>query len=620
MNEDELALDLTAQPNQIKSSFSSSSSSCSPPLPPQPLSPIPIKAASASTPLESQVFLETPSSVGSIEGFLQKRARFFTMDSIPSSTETGVPSTTATSPPLPSRAEEASKLAGNTTYFSSSKQQGPIEAATISAATMEPHQASVASSANQRKSTYEGYDGLSGPKSKHLKYFLDTLEPSGPSLSVQPGPSRQLSPGRVPAAVYALEEAQKRNSQGSDKGSIRISQETRRLDVTSHPMTSDSIGVSEALVRPAGAPPTESERPETIASSVVPAVGSNAPEETPDNQEKDQASKGGIRFMFGKKRSKPGEPSRKIPGAGIVRQESSTTADTSTPLSIISDCHYVHPLPPPVTSNGQDARNFATFRRDLKREFQNRKLEGRHEHPTEGAAAIQNPTGIQKVGLTQLFRSISNVIKKGTSKFNRLVLRKAKTIPKKLSSTILGCPQPSPQEPESKKVLTRAQRLKEYRDITQGLVPSYGDRVPTPPPVVRSTPDPTENLVAKMSAGSSLSIGGSGNRAPYQPPPYRQVGLFASQPHEVAAKLSGKGKATDHLTSGDAARAYSSNSEDVSSSVQLSSSSSSQSAEAVLNGGLDGSDSRPVVYQIMAVRVPPALRRDVGGARGSHRW
>ncbi|KAK6354719.1 hypothetical protein TWF696_003858 [Orbilia brochopaga] len=107
------------------------------------------------------------------------------------------------------------------------------------------------------------------------------------------------------------------------------------------------------------------------------------------------------------------------------------------------------------------------------------------------------------MGVKQLARSISKTIKKGTKGFKRVVLRRARAVPKQVS-TIAHGHIPHGQKQPSKKVLTRAQRMAEYRAITDPILPTFGPRVPTPPPIIRDTgadltaaPKKTVTILAK---------------------------------------------------------------------------------------------------------------------------
>ncbi|KAF3212391.1 hypothetical protein TWF192_001762 [Orbilia oligospora] len=599
----EITLDLIAHPNQPPSSSSPPSSSpfSSSSLTPPPsllsekrelptLSPVPIKHLSitpvldpilASASLDSQVFSDTLNSSDSPGDLPHKRARHHTIDSIPSSTEMDGPSTAATSPQPPEAEEVSHKLGRGENPLSSSRQPAPVEATTTNAAAAaspQPGPTQLASASTQRAASSRSPNNLNKPKTEHLEYFLNSLPSGSSSLGVEQMESRQRSPGRVPAAVHALEEAHKRNSQCSDRGSIRKSLEIRHPDVTSHPIAAknpvQSVDAPPPPAPPVPVPPTDSielARPET-ASSVAPAAGSNTAIQTPNSQnEKGRNKKNGIRSILDKIRSHSNHATKQSLVVGIGRQETDSTVQTSsTPISAISVNRFQEPQVAPMV-DGVDARNDATYYRDLKRDFENRRLRGTHEHPVEGAMALSHGTGITSMGLKQLFRSISRAVRSSTHGLKKLVLRRAKQLPDQISATVRG--QPQPELPASKKAQTRAQRQSEYEQLTKGPLPTFGPRVPTPPPVIPLIRNPSAEVVPTLATTASSSR--SATSSPYSTPHYRQIGLFASQPHEVAAKLSGKGKAASHLTNGDATPSNLQNGEGHSSNPQLSSSSSS---------------------------------------------
>ncbi|KAK6513966.1 hypothetical protein TWF506_008396 [Arthrobotrys conoides] len=638
MTDPEITLDLIAHPNHPPSSSSPSTPPPSllseqrdlPTLSPTPIKPLSIKPVLdpilASDSLESQVLTETLSSVDSPGDLPHKRARHLTIDSISSSTEMDGPSTAATSPP-PLEAEEvqaSKKLDESTNALTASEQPALVEAATTTAApaTSQSKPAQLNSAPKKRASSARTSSSLNQPKKEHLEYFLNSLPPGSPSLAAEQMAPRPRSPGRVPAAVHALEEAQKRNSQSSDRGSvlgsIRKGQDNRP-DVTSHPTTVETPiqSVGGALQTD----PMELGRPETV-SSVAPMAGSNTAGEAPSSQNEDGGSKkSGIRFIFDRMRSNSDFTGKQAPVVGIDRQETTSTVDTSsTPISVISANQYREPRAAPII-DGVDTRNDATYYRDLKRDFENRRLKGRHEHPVEGSMALSHGTGITSMGVKQLCRSISRAVKRSTHSFKKLVLRRAKQLPEQISATVRG--QPQPEIPASKRAQTRAQRQAEYEELIQEPLPTFGARVPTPPPVIPLSRHPSSEVVQTLATASSSK---SATSSPYPTPNYRQIGLFASQPHEIAAKLSGKGKASGHLmngTTGDTAPISLQNGEDHSSNPQLSSSSSSQSAGAALNGTKVVSASHPATNKTVVGQAPSAVKKDAAGGflrEAFHGW
>ncbi|EGX52616.1 hypothetical protein AOL_s00007g399 [Orbilia oligospora ATCC 24927] len=642
----EITLDLIAHPNQPPSSSSSPPSSSSSSLTPPPsllsekrelptLSPVPIKRLSitpvldpilASASLDSQVFSETLHSPDSPGDLPHKRARHHTIDSIPSSTEMDGPSTAATSPQPPEAEEVAQKLDKGKTPLSSSEQPALVEVATTNAAAAaspQPEPTQLASASTRRAASSRSPNNLNKPKTEHLEYFLNSLPSGSSSLGVEQMESRQQSPGRVPAAVHALEEAHKRNSQCSDRASIRKSLESRHPDVTSHPIAAktpvQSIGAPPPAP-PVPVPPMDSielARPET-ASSVSPAVGSNITIQTPNSQNGKGGKKNGLRSILNKIRSHSNHAAKQAPVVGIGRQETDSTVQTSsTPISAISANRFQEPQVAPMV-DGVDARNDATYYRDLKRDFENRRLRGTHEHPVEGAMALSHGTGITSMGLKQLFRSISRAVRSSTHGLKKLVLRRAKQLPDQISATVRG--QPQPELPASKRAQTRAQRQSEYEQLTKGPLPTFGARVPTPPPVIPLIRNPSAEVVPTLATASSSR---SATSSPYSTPHYRQIGLFASQPHEIAAKLSEKGKAASHLTNGDATPSNLQNGEGHSSNPQLSSSSSSQSAGAALNGSKGVSASQPATNPNAAGQAPSTVKKDAAGGffrEAFHGW
>ncbi|KAK6352495.1 hypothetical protein TWF730_009319 [Orbilia blumenaviensis] len=623
------SLDLTAHPHPPSSPHPISSLNLLPSLlleehqKPSPLSPIPIKPLLdpilASDSLESQVFAQAPGcSLNSSEDLLQKRAREFTInsDSIPSSAGMDGSSTAATSPPPPSGAEEAIKPSGTTSpALPPPDQQIPVEAAPVKPQP-EPELAPTASTSNQRPLNTIPSNSLNEPKAQHIEYFLNSLPADSSSLSIGQMATRPRSPGRVPAAVHALEEAHKRNSQGSERGPVQKIQDRLRQNVRSQPKA------VEKPAQKADAPQPESSRPQTASSIPPPSpppppvVSSNGVGEAPDNKPVEVVSKktSGFRFLMNKVRSNTiGSTSKQVAAIGIERQESSsTTATSSTPLSAISANRYAEPLPPPVVG-GVDKRNDATFYRDLRRDFENRRLQGKHEHPVEGSTALHNPPGIKGMGWRQLFRSVSRSLKRGSHGFKKLVLRRAITIPNQLSVSLLG--QPLRREPESNKALTRAQRWKEYEKITREPLPTFGPRVPTPPPRPPLSRCPSAEGLNNGAPGPSSDRPAT-TSPPLSTPPYRQIGLFASQPQDIAAKLTGRGKPVNPLANGDSRPINPPNGENYSSNSQLSSSSGPSGAEGALSGGKSVPTKKPAANNGVVSQAPPAGRKR-GGSGGA---
>ncbi|KAF3182576.1 hypothetical protein TWF225_006480 [Orbilia oligospora] len=520
------------------------------------------------------------------------------------------PSTAATSPQPPEAEEVTQKLDKGKNPLFSSEQPGPVEAATTNAASPQPEPIQLASASTQRAASSRSPNNLNKPKTEHLEYFLNSLPSGSYSLGVEQMESRRRSPGRVPAAVHALEEAHKRNSQCSDRGSIRKSLESRHPDVTSHPIAAKTPVQSVDTPPPVPVPPVDSielARPET-ASSVSPAVGSNIAIQTPNSQNEKGGKKNGLRSILDKIRSHSNHAAKQTPVVGIGRQKTDSTVQTSsTPISAISANRFQEPQIAPMV-DGVDARNDATYYRDLKRDFENRRLRGTHEHPVEGAMALSHGTGITSMGLKQLSRSISRVVRSSTHGLKKLVLRRAKQLPDQISATVRG--QPQPELPASKRAQTRAQRQSEYEKLTKGPLPTFGARVPTPPPVIPLIRNPSAEVVPTLATASSSR---SATSSPNSTPHYRQIGLFASQPHEIAAKLSGKGKAASHLKNGDATPSNLQNGEGHSSNPQLSSSSSSQSAGAALNGSKGISASQPATNPNVVGQAPSTVKKDAAG-------
>ncbi|KAF3089035.1 hypothetical protein TWF102_009752 [Orbilia oligospora] len=536
------------------------------------------------------------------------------------------PSTAATSPQPPEAEEVTQKLDKGKNPLSSSEQLAPVEAATTNAASPQPEPTQLASASTRGAASSRSPSNLNKPKTEHLEYFLNSLPSGSSSLGVEQMESRQRSPGRVPAAVHALEEAHKRNSQCSDRGSIRKSLESRHPDVTSHPIAAKTPVQSVNTPPPPPPPPPvpvppvdsiELARPET-ASSVSPAVGSNRAIQTPNSQNEKGGKKNGLRSILDKIRSHSNHAAKQTPVVGIGRQETDSTVQTSsTPISAISANRFQEPQIAPMV-DGVDARNDATYYRDLKRDFENRRLRGTHEHPVEGATALSHGTGITSMGLKQLFRSISRVVRSSTHGLKKLVLRRAKQLPDQISATVRG--QPQPELPASKRAQTRAQRQSEYEKLTKGPLPTFGARVPTPPPVIPLIRNPSAEVVPTLATASSSR---SATSSPYSTPHYRQIGLFASQPHEIAAKLSGKGKAASHLKNGDATPSNLQNGEGHSSNPQLSSSSGSQSAGAALNGSKGVSASQPATNPNVVGQAPSTVKKDAAGGffrEAFHGW
>ncbi|KAK6523764.1 hypothetical protein TWF281_001736 [Arthrobotrys megalospora] len=623
MEDSPVTFDLLAHPEplpptspQPPSSSLTLLSPLSPELTRSPLSSVPIKPVLdpiiGSPLLESRVFTEGSSSVTSTEDLFHKRTRHYTIDSIPSSTEMDGSSTVATSPP-PSRAEDTiTKLGANSNILPSSDQQEPVEAA--AAVIVEPESTLATSASSQRPPNNRTSSGLNKPKTEHLEYFLSSLPSDSSHLSVEQAASRPRSPGRVPAAVYALEEAHKRHSQGSDRGSIRKSQENRRPDVTSHPMPVEVP--CQSVEAP---PPMESARPENTSSAApaapaapaaapAAAANSNTPGRASDKQNgAGRGKKGGLRYLIERIRSN--STGKKVPNIVINQQGSKDTIDSSsTPISAVSNGLYPGVVVPRV--DGKDPRNLATWHRDLRRDFENRRLEGKHEHPVEGSTALNHRSGIRSMGLKQLFRSISQTLQRAGHGFKKLTLRRVKSIPNKLTVTVLGHPPPS--QPESNKKLTRRERERVYIEACETDLPTFGPRVPTPPPREPISRRPSTELEHQGAAGASSSKQVTTSPA-YLTPQYRQIGLFASKPYEVAAKLTGKGKAVNHLTNGDATPIKLPNGKGYPSDPQFSSSSSSQSIDAAPHNRKNVPTTQPSANQNVAAQASPAVKKEGAG-------
>ncbi|KAF3930404.1 hypothetical protein AA313_de0208313 [Arthrobotrys entomopaga] len=344
---------------------------------------------------------------------------------------------------------------------------------------------------------------LNKPKTEHLKYFLSTLGAEnsgspesrvGSAKTQESFPLRQLSPGRVPAAVQALEEAHKRNSQSSPAGSLR----EESLAVGPNGVTSAPTGI--------GAPLTIAVENQNGTPSVLGPGGIQGPV----INGKEEPRKQRIRFSFMSKKKRndsTGDPS----GNNLRAGDEQITAASSTPISVLSSHARYQPGRDPPMENGKDMRNLATYHRDLIVDFENRKLEGRHEHPLEGSTALRHRSHIKSMGIKQLVRSVSMTVKKSTHRFKSLILRRAKTIPNQFASAVHGHVPHLGPDPKSPKVVSYNQRLDEYRAITGSVLLTYGARVPTPPPYVpvSDVPPPLMGAAIVSSTSSSTTRGRS---------------------------------------------------------------------------------------------------------------
>ncbi|EPS40264.1 hypothetical protein H072_5925 [Dactylellina haptotyla CBS 200.50] len=499
-------------PHPPSSSLPSPSSSVENHLPIKKLLVAPI-ITTALQDKDTAVFATSPVSVTSNDLPFPKRHRNLTIDSDPSSANDMDGSSTAATSPPPSGVGNGTKLDENINPFPSSGSPVPP----ITPPTSQPQSTPVG---NKRSTGNARVNSLNKPKSEHMAFFLNSLPPARSEspvahLDVNPSqeslPPRQRSPGRVPAAVQALEQAQKRSSQSS-LGSIYKSQESRLIDAN---------GVTSApkFFQPAESLPTEFDALNDI-SSVAAVVGSNAGEGHSNNGE--GSRKASIRFSFlKKKRTNSAEhPGKHLSVDGRKTRSGSggsgSTAESSLPISVLTSPAGFQPGRDPPMEDGKDSRNDATFRRDLLVDFENRRLEGRHEHPFEGSTALHHGSNIKSMGLKQLFRSISQSVKKSTNSFKKLVLRRAKTIPNQFSAAVHGHVSHLPPVPNPK-LITRNERIAEYKAITRSPLPTFGPRVATPPPYQPLSRKPSIELIrsgatnvattAAKGEGSSLTNG-----------------------------------------------------------------------------------------------------------------
>ncbi|KAF3932624.1 hypothetical protein ABW19_dt0200463 [Dactylella cylindrospora] len=393
---------------------------------------------------------------------------------------------------------------------------------------------------------------LNKPKAEHLQYFLNSLPSTrGDDDMKADGDkiSRPDSSGRVPAGVQALGDIDKRGSNQPEGDRVRKGQEVHRPfdQNNSDNVVSGSSGKNEGrFLQPPDTLPTEFEHPYD-ASSTLAVMGSNAGD-TLSNSNDGQSKGASIRFSFLKKRrtnSATGSGPNGSGAAGGNGNSQNGSATDSTPLSVLSGSGRYQPGRDPPMVDGKDTRNEATWRRDLLVDYENRKLQGRHEHPFEGSTALHQKSNIKSMGLKQLVRSVSTTIKKSTRKFKNLVLRRAKTIPNQFSAVVHGNVHniPTPPPAPNPKLVTRNQRLEEYRRITGSVLQTFGPRVPTPPPYQpisrRGSVDLTKpgvqanhpvtsapNQQASPSVGQTSQSSGANT---YQAPNRRQPGLPTGQ-------------------------------------------------------------------------------------------
>ncbi|KAJ6261432.1 hypothetical protein Dda_4102 [Drechslerella dactyloides] len=390
-------------------------------------------------------FPSAPSSVMSTPNFTPGARRNTFGSGI--STDMDETNTSATSP-LPSSMADGVKADENAKSKTSSPfaSQGNIsEAISVSQTSAEviPGYQRGASFAN----------GLPEPKTEHMDYFFRTLNPPAgdnfPRLEVngEESISRGRSLTRDPTAASVLEDARRRISQNTEQGAA------------------GSFGANGS------------------ATDHVAGSGTTSDQAVRTSGETSRRGRSGV-FSFLKLGKKSAVKSGKAP-AGPEDQEQGDSphagGESSAP-SVTDNHRYVVGTAPPM-EDGRDMRNFATWHRDLTTDFENRRLEGRHEHPLEGTAALNQQSSITSMGIKQLIRSIGKTVKKGAKGFKKVVLHQAQAVPSQVSTIAHGH---IPRQPKvmSKKALTRTQRMAEYKAITGSVLPTFGPRVPTPPPII----------------------------------------------------------------------------------------------------------------------------------------
>ncbi|EWC47373.1 hypothetical protein DRE_00341 [Drechslerella stenobrocha 248] len=490
------------------SPFPPSPSPTPPVLVPSSSSPLPIKSiidfrhSLVSSPHAYPPFPASPASILSSESPLRTRARQHTVDSAFWADMDGA-STAATSLPPP-------KLDEN---IHPNPPSLPVTQVPVSGTTVQPL-SPPAAVASKPQGNARAPVSLNKPKAEHMQFFLNSLPPArndSPNTRLEDKPSdenvaRSASPDPVPAVVQALEDVQKHTSKNSNRGSIRSRPENHRSaeveawdNITSCPAGPSSGRFPLA----AESLPTEFEQLND-ASSLAAVVGSNAGESGIDGG--DSTKRSAISFGFLKRRTNSTQRSGKMAsgegqsrGPGLLVR----TTESSPPISMLSNSARYRPgRPAPRMVDGTDARNFATWRRDLMIDYENRKLEGRHEHPFEGSTALRHRSNIKSIGLKQLMRSISNTIKKSSNSFKKLVLRRARTIPNQFSAAVHGHIPHAPPPAPTRKFITRAQRVREYESIVGTMLPTFGPRVPTPPPIVKQ---PSLEILRPDASGANQS-------------------------------------------------------------------------------------------------------------------
>ncbi|KAF3927747.1 hypothetical protein ABW21_db0207694 [Orbilia brochopaga] len=300
------------------------------------------------------------------------------------------------------------------------------------------------------------------------------------------------------SGVQTAEEYRARSSQNSDKGSGRVSSHLFP-PVERFGQGAPAAGTTNVIRYSTPPPPSEDNIENGARNRLTPDATVGESSKAGESAAKGESSQGPDASAFlkpGKNSATTSADQQNQPqGPHSPQAEMSMSAPKSAKAG---SRRYVAGTDPPVDADGKDARNFATWRRDVQREFENRRLEGRHEHPLEGSTALHQKTNIQSIGLTQLVTSTTKTVKKLSKGFKTHILRQAHAVPATVN-TIAHGHIPHPEKVPTQKALTRSQRMAEYRAITEPVLLTYGPRVKTPPPIPRPVSDDDLGLPVKKN-------------------------------------------------------------------------------------------------------------------------
>ncbi|KAF3933026.1 hypothetical protein ABW20_dc0106255 [Dactylellina cionopaga] len=290
-------------------------------------------------------------------------------------------------------------------------------------------------------------DGLNKPKSEHMQYFLN-------SLPQQPRSESSTSPGDIKPEVESI--YARSRSPGRVPAVVQAFEEAHKRSSMSD---TGSVRNSQEIrpINRNGASP---------APTSAPRFGD--PADTLPTEFDTPNDLSSVAAVAGKHITTADIRHPQLPG------DSRSATESSPPISVLS----------------------SSARYQL----------GRDPPLEDGSTALHHKTNIKSIGLKQLLRSISTSIRKSTHRFKKLVLRRAKTIPNQFSAAVHGHVPHVPLEADSKKLVTRNQRIEEYKSITRSLLPTFGPRVPTPepyqPPISRR---PSLELKNQSAAGLPIS-------------------------------------------------------------------------------------------------------------------